>query len=111
MQSASTLNVLTLSPELEKQLHKALIQTPSGPELQLEPGLRARFLLALEQGLGWCQAEGYLKTALLVDPRIRRHLRLLIERHFPHLPVLSYAEVAPGFKINNLLTLSLSPQT
>jgi len=107
MQAAQTLNVLTLSPSWEDSLHRALVLTPQGTaELQLNPGLQQAFLEALQQGLDYCHQEGYLKIALLVDPRVRRQLRLLIERSFPHLPVLSYAEVATGFQINSLYTLS-----
>ena len=107
MSPASTIHVISLDADLEKQMQNALVQTKTGLELQLAPSLRTRFLLALEQGLAWCHHEGYRKVVLLVDPQIRRQLRRVIERHFPHLSVLSYAEVAPGYSINNLLSLSL----
>ncbi|MGV3524539.1 MAG: FHIPEP family type III secretion protein [Candidatus Sericytochromatia bacterium] len=107
MTESQTLNVLTLSPGLENTLNQALVQTPGGPELHLEPGLHQRLLATLERGVEYCRSEGYFRTAILCDPRVRRHLRRLIEKPFPHVAVISYAEVAPGFVVNNLLTLEL----
>lgn len=102
-----TLNVMTLSGSLEALLTQHLIQTPAGLELQLEPGLQQRLLQTLENGVDYCRREGFFRTALLCDPRFRRQLRRLIEKGFPHVAVISYAEVAPGFKINNLFTLEI----
>lgn len=101
------LNVMTLADELEGLLHKHLIQTAAGPELQLEPGLLQRLLAAIDKGVDYCRREGYVRTAILCDPRIRRQLRRLIEKAHPHVAVISYAEVAPGFTINNLFTLAI----
>lgn len=106
-EDGQTLNVMTLSDQLEAMLQKHLIQTAAGPELQLEPGLQRQFMQVLEKGVEYCRSEGFFRTAILCDPRIRRHLRRLIEKPFPHVAVISYVEVAPGFSVNNLLTLSL----
>lgn len=108
METSQTLNVMTLSAELEGLLHNSLVQTPAGPELQLEPGTLKRLLASLAEAVEYCRSEGYFKVALLCDPRVRRQLRRLIEKPFPHLPVISYAEVAPGFQINSLLSLQLN---
>ena len=106
-EESNSLNVMTLSQGLENLLHNALIQTASGPELKLDPGLLQRLLAAIEKGVAYCRSEGFFRTAILCDPRIRRQLRRLIEKPFPHVAVISYAEVAPGFIVNNLFTLEL----
>lgn len=106
-EESQTLNVMTLSDQLEGILHKHLIQTPTGPELQLEPGLLQGLLQAIEKGVDYCSQEGYLRTAILCDPRIRRQLRRLIEKAYPRVSVISYAEVAPGFTVNSLFTLGI----
>lgn len=106
-QTAQPLNVIALAPEVEALLGSALVQTSLGTELQLSPQVRQQFLERLEAAVHYCWQEGYHRTALLVDPRIRRHLHRLIERSFPRLPVLSYAEVAPGFQIQILQTVYL----
>lgn len=98
---------MTLSPELEGLLHRHLIQTGAGPELQLEPGLLQQLLAAIDRGVEYCRSEGFIRTAILCDPRIRRQLRRLIERSHPRVAVISYVEVAPGFSVNNLFTLAL----
>ena len=106
-EAPQTLNVIVLDPALETTLGSALVQTPLGPELQLDPQLRQQLLARLEVAHDYCWREGYTQTALLVDARIRRHLRRLIERAFPRLPVISYTEVAPGYRLNIVFTLTL----
>jgi len=107
METKHGLNVITLSDQLEGLLNRSLVESAAGMELQLEPGLQQRFLQVLDQGLDYCQAEGFTKISLLCDPRIRLQLRRLIEKTFPHLPVLSYAEIASGFQVNPLVTLEV----
>lgn len=101
------LNVMTLSQELEGMLYKQVVRTKAGPELQLEPGLLQRLLAAIGRGVDYCRSEGFYRTAILCDPGFRRQLRLLIEKAYPHVAVISYAEVAPGFAVNNLFTIEL----
>lgn len=101
------LNVIVLEAGLENQLGSALVQTPLGVELQLPPQVQQHFLEALEKAVHYCWQEGYHRTALLVDARIRRHLHRLIEKRFPRVPVLSYTEVGPDFQLNILHTIAL----
>ncbi|PIQ28160.1 hypothetical protein COW36_05020 [bacterium (Candidatus Blackallbacteria) CG17_big_fil_post_rev_8_21_14_2_50_48_46] len=105
--SSLSLNVIVLAPEWEKVLGSALQPTPLGMELQLNAALHQQLNIALERALDYCWQEGFYRTALLVDPRIRRHLHRLIEKKFPRLPVISYLEVAPGYQLNILQTLNL----
>lgn len=102
------LNVIALEPEVEKALSDALIETAQGIELNLPSQLTGQLFEQLSQAVEHCFFEGYKKTAILCDPRLRFHLRRLIEKKFPRVPVISYAEVAPGFKVNILKSLSFS---
>ncbi len=104
----STLNVMTLATELESMLIQGLVSTSGGTRLQLEPGLLSRFFDVLEQAHAYARQEGFQRVAILCDPRIRRELRLLIERAYPRTPVLSYAEIAVGYAVQNVKTLALS---
>lgn len=104
---SQTLNVLTLSQGLEGILQKHLVQSDAGLELKLEPGLHQRFMASLANAVEYCRAEGYIKTAILCDPRFRRQLRRLIEKAYPHVSVISYVEVAPGFTVNNIITIEI----
>ncbi|MGE3727920.1 MAG: FHIPEP family type III secretion protein [Candidatus Sericytochromatia bacterium] len=101
------LNVIVLEAGLESQLGSALVQTPLGVELKLAPQLQQLFLDQLEQAVQYCWQEGYHRTALLVDGRIRRHLHRLIEKRFPRVPVISYTEVGPDFQLNVLQTIAI----
>jgi flagellar biosynthesis component FlhA len=105
---ANVINVITLDSDVERLLANSLVDIGLGPELRLEPSLQQRFLTQLEAALTWCWQEGYQKTALLCDGRLRRHVRRLIERKHPQTAVLSYAEIAPGFQIEVLRTLSFT---
>lgn len=106
--SDNALNVLTLSTELESQLIQSLSETAAGPRLILSPPLLSDFFKALTEATRYAQQEGFQRVALLCDPRIRRELRLLIERAHPHMTVLSYPEIAPGFFVQNVRTLTLT---
>jgi type III secretory pathway component EscV len=101
------LNVIVLEAELESQLGSSLVETPLGSMLQLAPQLQAQFMERLEQAVQYCWQEGYHRTALLVDGRIRRHVHRLIEKKYPRVPVLSYTEVAPDFEVHVLQTIAL----
>ncbi len=105
--SDNALNVLTLATELESQLIQSLSVTASGSQLVLAPQLLSRFFEVLKEATRYAQQEGFQRVALLCDPRIRRELRLLVERAYPQMPVLSYAEIAPGFFVQNVRTLNL----
>lgn len=107
VEEQQTLNVMTLSDALEGTLHKHLVQGPAGTELRLEAGLQQRLLSNIEKGVEYCRSEGFFRTAILCDPSFRRQLRRLIEKPFPHVAVISYVEVAPGFSVNNLFTIEL----
>lgn len=102
------LHVITLEADVENALSQAMVETGHSAELHLSPQLTAQFLQQLERAVQYCFCEGYRKTAVLCIPRLRRHIRKLIERPFPHVPVLSYAEIAPGFQIEVLTTLSFA---
>ena len=102
-----TLNVITLSTELESALIQALKTTAAGSQLVLEANLLSLFFNALSKGHNYAVQEGFQRVAILCDPRIRRELRLLIENAYPRTPVLSYAEITPGYCVQNVHTLSL----
>lgn len=109
--STNALNVMTLSTALEKALIQSLTTTPAGSRLILAPNLLAQFFEVLSETLAYTQAEGFQRVAILCDARIRRELRLLIERAAPHTPVIAYTEIAPGFCIQNVRTLELKELT
>ena len=100
------LRVIALDHTVDKALSGALTETPQGMRLVLEPKIQALFFEKLGSLLDYAWQEGYRKTVILCDPRIRQPLHRLIEKKFPRVPVLSFAEVATGFQIDTLGTLA-----
>jgi flagellar biosynthesis protein FlhA len=89
------LHVVTLSPELERGLGCL-------DENQLSQGDHdswgERLRLGLQPYLTKLHEAGH-PAVLLVHGRIRRISKLLTSRHFPHLAVLSNAEITPETKV------------
>lgn len=51
--------------------------------------------------------QGFDKTVLLCDFRLRPHVAALLARQVPQLPVLAYDEVAVGTNIESVGTVNL----
>ncbi|MBI4610322.1 MAG: flagellar biosynthesis protein FlhA [Candidatus Rokubacteria bacterium] len=87
-----TLRPLVLNPGVERLLRAGLQRGEGAGALVLEPhalqGLVNGVARALEQA-----APGEARPCLLCAQDLRPHLRRLLERSFPHLGVLSYAEL------------------
>jgi len=90
------LQVLLLSPELEKALLAAFETGPDGRAgLKIDPELADELVRSLKH-----QLEETPVPALLVVPPLRPYLRRMLENVFPGLGVLSKAELYPGLKFN-----------
>lgn len=92
------LHVMTLHPEVEGQLMKAVTVGEGGRVAPLDPRVTETMLLKLAQ-----QAERMMKNSmtpvLLCPVELRRHVRALSERAIPHLRVLSMAEIPVQFEL------------
>ncbi len=95
------LKVLTFSPRTETLILEALGSREEGVPFALEPRLAQRLIQAIAQVLERLKPQGTLPV-LLCSPSIRRHVRSLLEQSLPHLPVLSYAEIAPQVSIRSV---------
>ncbi|MBI2891020.1 MAG: flagellar biosynthesis protein FlhA [Nitrospirae bacterium] len=100
------LRVISLEPKIEELVTASVQRADSQSVIALEPQVAQRLILALTK-----QVEQMLATehhpVLLVAPQIRRHLKNLTEPFLPHLVVLSYAEVEPRVKIENVATVRM----
>jgi flagellar biosynthesis protein FlhA len=92
------LHVISLDPDLERELAEALVPTPEGEVLAIDP-VRASGLLRSLGRLVDEQAAVGRRPVLLCSSRVRRHLRRLVEQTLPHLPVVSYNEIVPGVRV------------
>lgn len=101
-----TLHVLTLHPEVEGQLLRALSVGEGGRTGAVDPRLTETLLLKLAQ-----QAERMLKNSMtpvvLCPVELRRQVKALSERAIPHLRVLSVAEIPIQFELKAFASVGL----
>ena len=90
------LTAIALEPALESRMLKSLVMTEHGPTLVLSPFQVPRLLKAIEE---LCGAPNRKQTALLCSGNLRPHVRRLLERSLPKLPVLSYLEIPNGTQL------------
>lgn len=95
------LRALALDPDLEQEVAGALVQTPEGEVLALDPG-RAQVLVGSLRAQSESAARRGIHPVLLCSSRVRRHLRRLVEQSLPQLPVCSYNEIGPGINVETV---------
>jgi flagellar biosynthesis protein FlhA len=95
------LSVLTLDGSLEGELGDAVVQTPDGSYLGLEPGRANEICQAVNHQLERAATLG-LRPAVLCSARVRRHLKALTVHAAPRLTVLSYNEIVPTVHVETV---------
>ena len=103
------LPVLSLDPMLEQHLLQSLTRTDRGSSVALDPELAQ----ALSDGIAQTvrSVEQLDQNPVLVcSPPLRPALRRFSQRVVPHVPVLSFDELAPQFAITDLGAVRVSPE-
>ena len=100
------LRVLTLDPEVEQVIADGIRQTDSGVQLVLEPTIAQRILESIRDKVERVAEMGY-QPVILCSPRIRSHVRRLVERMVSTLAVISFDELAPNVKLETLGLVTL----
>lgn len=100
------MQVLTAGPGLEKRIAESLQQTEQGQYLALDPDTAERIYEALNEQIHRLLQMG-TQPILLTTPAIRSHVRQLIERMLPDVPVLSYNELEPDVEVQNIGVVNL----
>jgi flagellar biosynthesis protein FlhA len=101
------LNVLRLGNRWDLAFHQALKRDPKGEvrEFDIDPRQLEEFgeeaSKAIRQHL-----DGGRQFALVTAPEARPYVRMVVERLFPTLPVLSHVEIARGVEVKVLGTIS-----
>jgi type III secretory pathway component EscV len=97
---------LELDAEAEEAVRGALRPSETGPLLALEPDLAEAILVAVRREL---EALGGERggAVLLTPAELRRHVRRLIAREHPRLPVLAYSELSGDVQIERVGTIGL----
>ncbi len=104
-----TLNVLTLSPELEQRILDAAQQAPGRAQLILDPQTAQTILKGVSDAAERMTISG-CEPVLLVSPKIRSAVRRLLERSMPHIAVLSHMELPPDIHIRAVGTVDIPLQ-
>jgi flagellar biosynthesis protein FlhA len=95
------LRALSLDPAVEHEVSEAIVQTPDGEYLAMDPERAQALVRALRESADSGLTAG-ARPILLCSARVRRHLRRLAEQALPHLPVCSYNEIAPGIRVETI---------
>ncbi len=101
------LNVLRLGSRWDLSFHQALKRDAKGDvaEIDMDPRLIEQFGVEASEAI-----RAHMKTshkfALVTAPEVRGYVRMIIERLFPTIPVLSHVEIARGIEIKSLGTIS-----
>ncbi len=107
MSQGSVLNILRLGGRWDLAFHQALKRGPDGEimEFDIDPRLIEEFGQDAAKVIrGWMDKGE--KFVLVTAPEARPYVRMVIERLFPSLPVLSNSEVARGIELRTLGTIA-----
>jgi flagellar biosynthesis protein FlhA len=101
------LKVLRLGSRWDLAFHQSLKRDPRGEvtEFDLDPRLLEEFSTEAGAVIRAKMAAGH-RFAILTASDSRPYVRMIIERLFPTLPVLSHAEVARGVQVSSLGSVS-----
>ncbi|MDI9457932.1 MAG: flagellar biosynthesis protein FlhA [Dethiobacteria bacterium] len=101
------LTVITLAPELEKEIANSLKSTGKGILPVLGPQKMQQLIASLEKLLHKLEAKGEAAPVILTSPGIRLPLRRFLEGFFPQLAVLSVHEILPEIKVESAGVISI----
>ncbi len=105
-----TLYYYLLDGEIQDIIADGVKRPTSGPTtFKLAPALSHSILAALRREIGDLPATAQ-KPVLVTKKRLRRYVRLLVEREFPNLTVLSFEELKPGLNLHPIKRISISSE-
>lgn len=96
----NTLRVVTLSPNLEREILDAVQSAESGEYVPLDPQRAEAIGHGAVNAVQPLVAAGY-EPIVLTSAQTRRYFRRIAERYLPKIVVLSYNEVDPGVKLES----------
>ena len=107
IQDQGVLSVLRLGNRWDLVFHQSLKRDAKGEvsEFDIDPRLMEQFAAEASAAIRKRMEEKHL-FALVTTAETRPYVRMIIERMFPTLPVLSQLEIARGFEIKSLGSIS-----
>jgi flagellar biosynthesis protein FlhA len=104
--SAGHLPVVTFDPLVEQTLLGAVTRTEIGSQLALDPDTAQRLATGLARQVRQGEDQGY-EPVVICAPGLRAALRSFVARLLPHVPVMSYDELAEHVTVDDLGMVSL----
>ena len=92
------LKVIGIDPRLDHQIASGIQQSNQGSFLTLDPALVQKIIGRIKQAAERMAGRNE-QPVLLCSPAIRPHIKKLVERAMPSIPVLSTGEVSPQVRI------------
>ncbi|MCS7278850.1 MAG: flagellar biosynthesis protein FlhA [Thermodesulfobacteriaceae bacterium] len=100
------LSAILIGEDIEELIKKALQRTEQGVFLIIDPKIGGKIVASLTQAVERAGQKNILPV-ILCSPTIRRHLRKLIERSLPYIPVISQVEIPLEIKVEILEVVKL----
>ncbi|WP_025209705.1 flagellar biosynthesis protein FlhA [Hippea sp. KM1] len=102
----NTIHVITLGNNVDGILNANLKEQGGMTYLDLPPNISEKLLEKVQEAISNAIENG-IEPIILTSPKIRRYFRGFIERFFPKVPVISYAEIAEGVQIKSIGSIEL----
>ncbi|RKX87029.1 MAG: EscV/YscV/HrcV family type III secretion system export apparatus protein, partial [Spirochaetes bacterium] len=106
---SKTLKVLTIDPELEKQIIESKVETAMGITAALEPEIQRKWINALVNRVKEVQNTGQIPIVLCSEAA-RPLVKASTIREIPHLAVLSVPEVVPDISVESMGVITISDE-
>ena len=103
---AGRLPVVTFDPLVEQSLVAAVMRGEAGSQLALDPETAQRLATAVSRRVRAAEDEG-VEPVVVCAPGLRVALRSFLVRLLPHVPVMSYDELADHVTVDDLGMVNL----
>lgn len=99
------MHVITLDPRVEQMIVESVQRNEFGTRVVLRPATTQKILDEIQKNIQKASSQG-LQAVTLTSSTVRMHLRRLVERSLPRLPVLSFHEIIPEVQIRAIGAIS-----
>ncbi len=102
----NTLPSLLIGDDIEDIIKKSLQKTDQGIFLMIDPKIGSKIVVVITQAVERANQRN-ITPVIICSPLVRRHLRKLIERSLPYIPVISQSEIPSEINIEVLEVVRL----
>ena len=89
---------ITVDPQVEAHIAENTMKSLQGTICAVDPSVLQQMLRSANGAVERTVARGH-EPVILASPGVRRHVRSLLGRHLPTVPVLSHAEIMPEMDV------------